>query len=1184
MKKYLLIFFALILGTFYISNHQEESTIVNIEDSSIDLDKLTGAEKFALYHSNIRKSPKGSSYKYKSGYLVEEFAKLKKRLPETSNRDVTWEERGPGNVSGRSRTVWVDPSDETGESWFVGSAQGGVWKTEDGGLSYVIKTPDVPHLGTAAIKGCASVPEVIYAGSGEGFNFLSAAGAGIFKTIDGGETWSVLASTTNNSAFSNVMRLAVHPNNPDIVYAATRNNNSSTDVEGFVMRSKDGGETWEEILFHFDIIPDIIMSPDNGDVLFAGLNQEGVLKSVDGGDNWDFVWLFESPELRPGRIELAISPSDSDFVYFTTPINDEEFFPGDKIYISNDGGDNFQLIIGNNAKDDYSGFSGGQSFWNKAITVDPFNPMRFYFAGQSGFLRMDVQIFDELAIGEMSVIADGYNRYGEFFETSTKGVHVDHHGIHFSVTDEVNQEAIMINTNDGGVAVSRDNGATFNQTGDTFLQGFNPEGGNWTTVDGFNVSTFYGVDKMNGADRYVGGTQDNGSWVSPEDPDAASRWSYAPSGDGFEAAWNYEDGNLIIESSQGNRFNKSEDGGATWFRIETPSFGPFITSIANSKQDADMVMVSTFQGPALSVDFGRTWTVSSVPDEYDFSFLRTPIDISLFTPDVVWTGTGVNFFNRICVSTDGGMTFTATSQYDLQDLGEVAGIASHPSDAATAYAVFGTAGQPKIIRTTDLGQTWEDISGYEGSTDGTSSRGFPDVAVFSLLVMPYDNNIIWAGTEIGIIESQDNGESWNLINDGLPATAIWEMKIINDEVVVATHGRGIWTASLDELDGYEPPATFIVASKLNGKVFDKKISGVIKHLTPVDSGLLTITVETLDDVFTRTYPIGNIQAPSEEEINLNLEDFDIGDFIYDAELSITVYRGDEQRTRKTSHLFYDVDVEDPIENYSDNFDDGNEDFAIGQINGNSADFVVATPNGFENNGLESGHGFSGTETYRTIFQKPIIIPSTGSTLSFDEIAFIEPGEDFGFGLNFSESIVIEATKNRGGNWVRIAEYSSEDDEDWESAIDLMLDPTSELYRKREIELSEYFEEGDEVYFKLEMNVTGDSFSWGYILDNFVIEGTVSTKEELIEKSVSMRTFMNPFVSSTKVEISAPNSIEIGRAILIGLNGQIMVTSIQERNKVDGKIYEIEGADLPSGVYFLKVRVGSQFMTEKLIKI
>lgn len=1185
MKKYLFLSAFLIIGAIYFINYDQSTPISTQSESEFKVEKLTGAEKFAQYHSNIRKSPEGSPYSYKSGYQVTEYEKLKKRLPESSTRELTWEERGPGNVSGRTRTLWVDPSDDTGETWFVGSAQGGVWKTEDAGQSYTIKTPNVPHLGTSAIMGCNSVPDVIYAGSGEGFNIFSAAGAGIYKTIDGGETWAVLESTTNNDMFANVFRMAVHPDNPDLVFAATRNNTTEINTDGHVMRSKDGGETWEEVLNHFDNIAHIVMSPENGDVLYAGLNQEGVLKSVDGGDNWDFVWLFETAQLRPGRIEIAISQTDPNYVYFTTPINDFSSFPGDQIFVSDNAGESFQQIIPNEDKDDYSGFSGGQSYWNKAIAVDPFNPLKIWFAGQSAMLSLDVQIVpDVVAFGELSVISDGYGSFSNFFETSTKGVHVDHHGITFSVVDEATQEVILINTNDGGVAVSRDYGETFQQTGDTFLQAFNPEEGTWTTIDGYNVSTFYGVDKMNGADRYIGGTQDNGSWISPEDPDAASRWSHAPSGDGFEAAWNYNDPNLIIESSQGNNFSRSLDGGATWSRLETPGFGPFITAIANSKQDGDMVAISTSDGPAASIDFGDTWIVGDVTDQYEFNGLRTPIDISLVDPNYIWTGSGASTFNRINLSTDGGQTYINTDRYDPQDLGEVAGIATHPADVATAYAVFGTAGQPKIIRTTNTGESWEDISGFEDTTDGTSDRGFPDVAVFSLLVMPYDNNIIWAGTEIGIVESLDNGESWNLVDDGLPATAIWEMKIINDEVVVATHGRGIWTTTLPELDGYEPPIPFLLTSKFKGDLFDKKLTGIIEHLTPIDSGRLTVTVETVSEVFTRVYPIGEVQSPSEETINLDLEDFDIGDIIYDAEIEIFTFRGAEERSRTITMSFYDVDADDPIEIYNDDFDNGNSDFAIGQVSFGNADFIVGTPNGFENNGLESVHSFGGM-LYRTIFQKPITIPASGSKINFDEVVITNPGFAFGEGQFFySESIVLEATKDQGKSWIRLAEYSSEANDEWAIAYDLNMSPTSEMYQKRVINLLNFFEEGDEIYFKLEMNIGGFSNAWGYILDNFVVEKTVATKEELIEEGIFSKTYQNPFITSTKIEVTYPNSVEVGQAYLTDMTGQKFNASIQESKTQSGKMYEIDGTSLASGVYFFNVRVGNEYVTEKIVKM
>ena len=1184
MKKYLLFFLAIGIGFLFYFNNDKSVKIETATSDEIKLDGLTGAEKLAMYQSLIRQSPEGSPYRYKSGYQTKEYEKLKKRIPDNPSRNLVWEERGPGNVSGRTRTVWIDPRDETGETWFVGSVQGGVWKTEDGGQSYAQKTPNVPHLGTAAIMGCKSVPEVIYAGSGEGFNFLSVAGAGIYKSVDGGETWTVLESTTNNESFANVMRLAVHPENPDIILAATRNNNSAAATDGFVMRSTDGGETWEEVLNHFDEIPHILMSPENADVIYAALNREGVLKSVDGGDNWDFVWLFETPELRPERIELAISDFDPNYVYFTTPINDVSTFEGDQIFVSDNAGESFTLITPNTEADDYSEFSGGQSFWNKTIAVDPFNPLKIYFGGQSALLSLDVTIVPGLAVGELSVISDGYNSYRDFFETSTKGVHVDHHGIFFSVVDSATQEVIMINSNDGGIAVSRDNGATFTQTGDTFLQGFNPEGGTWTTVDGYNVSTFYGVDKMNGSDRYVGGTQDNGSWVSPEDPDAASRWSYAPSGDGFEAAWNYNDPNLIIETSQGNNLWRSQDGGETWENLETPGFGPFITALANSKQDGDMVMISTNQGPALSTDFGSTWTVSDVPGQYEFSGLRTPIEISLVDPNVVWTGTRVDFNRRICLSRDGGQTFEATAPYTLQNLGEVAGIATHPADPSIAYAVFGTAGNPKVIRTTDWGETWVDISGFEGSIDGTSSRGFPDVAVFSLLVMPYDTNIIWAGTEIGIVESLDNGETWNLIDDDLPATAIWEMKVVNDEVVLATHGRGIWTTTLSELEGYEPPVPFLVASKFRGDIFDKDMTGIIKHLTPIDSGIMTITVETPDSVFSRDYPIGAVAAPSDEELNIDLEDFDIGDFIYEAEISITSYREGSSQTRTSNRMFYDVDLDDPVQIYSEDFNDGNEDFAVGRVVNDEADFNVGAPNGFDNNGFESNHNFDGSNVYRTIFQKPIVIPETGLTISFDEIVILNPAQETSFGTFYSESVILEASNNRGKSWVRLAEYSAEHDPAWRATIESFSPPTSDLYRNRRIILSDIFEEGDEVFFKIEMDAFGFFGSWGYILDNLFVEPTNSTKEELEAVGISAATFMNPFRESTTIKVTHPSEFEVGNIIFTSINGQVYNDQVNMTKVGEGTVFQIDGMNLHTGAYLLKVNIGNNIITEKVIKI
>ena len=189
-----------------------------------------------------------------------------------------------------------------------------------------------------------------------------------------------------------------------------------------------------------------------------------------------------------------------------------------------------------------------------------------------------------------------------------------------------------------------------------------------------------------------------------------------------------------------------------------------------------------------------------------------PIKISLADPDVVWTGNRINSDSRICVSTDGALSFSHTRPYDETVTGVVTGLATHPYDPNTAYVIFSQKSVPKILMTNDLGQTWKDISGYG---PGSTSTGFPDVAVYSLLVMPWDTDVIWAGTEIGIFETLDGGETWAFADNGLPAVSVWEMKIVNNELIVATHGRGIWTLNTDPFDNTSISSADLLAAEMN---------------------------------------------------------------------------------------------------------------------------------------------------------------------------------------------------------------------------------------------------------------------------------------------------------------------------------------------------------------------------------
>ena len=283
----------------------------------------------------------------------------------------------------------------------------------------------------------------------------------------------------------------------------------------------------------------------------------------------------------------------------------------------------------------------------------------------------------------------------------------------------------------------------------------------------------------------------------------------APSGDGFECAWHYDNTDLILETSQFNNLYKSYNEGQSWVYVPLPeSEGPFLTRLASSQLNPDLVFMVSDSGLLRSPDFAETWEVIEMPTNWNFnSSYGAPTAISLADPNIVWSGSRMSSDSRICYSTDAGLTFQPARHLTGTDLGTVTGVTTHPSDPNVAYALFSQRGSPKVVMTDDLGQSWNDLSGYyPGRT--SSNNGFPDVAVYCLLVMPWDEQRIWVGTEIGIFESIDGGENWAYADYGLPAVAIWQMKIVNDEIVIATHGRGIWSlnnaelleTSVDELD------------------------------------------------------------------------------------------------------------------------------------------------------------------------------------------------------------------------------------------------------------------------------------------------------------------------------------------------------------------------------------------------
>ncbi len=453
-------------------------------------------------------------------------------------------------------------------------------------------------------------------------------------------------------------------------------------------------------------------------------------------------------------------------------------------------------------------------------------------------------------------------------------VHSDHH--YLTTISHPDQTFRLFTCNDGGVAYS-DN-----------------EGSSYTTVeDGFNTTQFYAASKKPGFTEYMGGTQDNevlrSRAFSSADPVAFNR--QAPPNqvaDGFEAVYAGNNPNKLLASNQNNVIFRSVDAGKTWTNvhedINDSGFGnanaPFYTKIGYSVNGPAMAFAISQSGVWKSEDFGLNWRLIRITDNWSGFY---DIEVSDADPNYIWAGGGMGDISNIYLSTDRGETFLPVQNFDIPDgMGNITTLVPDPLDKNGCFAVFSQANNPKILRTQDKGATWEDLSGFNLSDD--SNNGFPDVATFTVLAFP-DGQTIWAGTEIGLVESTDNGKTWQFADNGLPSVMIWDLKLTDGEVVVATHGRGIWTVDVNQF--YENQ---LVLSTSEPRVEFSAYPNPATDRITVKGAFDNSTTISLIDIQGKTLLKQQVLDGS-KHIHLDVKQFPKGNYI----LSVRSKKGEQKR-------------------------------------------------------------------------------------------------------------------------------------------------------------------------------------------------------------------------------------------------------------------------------------------------
>ncbi len=1316
--------------------------------SATGLRKADSPDEYVKFYNLIRTKYGETSPQYSQNYKLNELKIAKSRLEKniSSRRaGLNWIARGPGNVPGRTRTLLIMPNDPSGNIWLAGSAGGGIWKTTDAGQSWVNKTPELPNLATTTLAISSSNPNVIYAGTGESFA-AGIAGDGIFKSTDGGNTWIQLSSTLSNVDFGHINRIVVDPNNSNIVLAAT--SGSTGDFASGIFRSTNGGNSWNKVYSSDARIGQLVPSPDDFNTIYATRFAFGVIKSTDAGITWSNAGAGMQPN---GRVEMAVSPVDPNRLYASTQGSLTKSGQNSDLYISDNGGELWSLVIeeNNGINRDFLGgqgsydntiiahpydkdivYFGGVNLWKATIksgesapqptllSVDQINTQNFlslvrfgadynggtidkgssplsehvsveirfgagikqkahrFTVGNKGsgvpdtgysyedYVEVPFQVWDidnnkqlmvsfrdqnedgkfelieqntdgapsthsreyvyvnnveysetpdshiakkggastghqykslyffwpVLAAGgtwnpanlpsatfrinfgavvkrfrKTESVTDAYSAFGgtnSFSQTTgsstTEGIHPDHHGLYIKKVDEVNKTFRIFNTNDGGVYYSKISDNPGVTDGDWVFAG-----------SGYNTSQFYGIGKKPGADEYIGGMQDNGTWKTQtgEVSSSASNFVRQLGADGFEVLWHNIDSNKILASSQFNNIARTLDGGETWLvgtngleDIEEGK-GPFITKLSNSKSNPDRVFAIGKQGVWRSENFGESWELSRLQNDFTLAS-NSQVKVSIANPQVVWAGTGMTASDKLHVSTDGGKTFSAVENYTGTTLGSITDLATHPINDQIAYAIFSISGTSKILRTTDLGQTWNDITGFSG---GTSTNGFPDVAVYSLLVMPHNPNTIWAGTEIGIVESKNNGASWALINDNLPQTAIWDMKVQDGQVIVATHGRGIWTVSIPEL----PNPIIVPHINKVGIALNQDILLDATFNSAYDSTVVLIDgvkVGKLD-----VFPIGNV--------NINV--FGFAKTNGTVKLQLVSYVGGRPYVSNEKSLVL-FEVGSTIANYGNNFNRASEDFE-------GVGFATFTATGFVNGAIHSKHNYDQLTEYTYTLKMPVTVASANATFIYDDVAILEKGDaGTSFGdQKFWDYVIVEGSLD-GINWVAIADgYDASYDSKWLEVYDEKGKGKASMYKRHTINLLDTFAPGNVVFFRFRLFSDPLTVGWGWAIDNVHIQEAANDPlgiedDDIDSKVVSLKVYPNPNASGLlNVDYFLPESGKVNFEI-INTAGKVVKSIRSFRNVIGKERKVIELGGLRKGIYFVRMQTIHNSKTTKIV--
>ena len=697
------------------------------------------------------------------------------------------------------------------DTYYAGAASGGIWKTTDGGVHWQPVFDDHPVQSIGALAVAPSDPNVVWAGTGEAWIRSNISlGWGVYKSTDAGKTWTRVGLESSGR----ISRIVVDPRDPDVVFAAVLGHAYGPQPERGVYRTRDGGKSWERVLFVNDSTgaSDVIMDPNNPRVLFAGTWQveihtwgresggagSGLWTSRDGGTTWTRLTGNGLPTRPIGKVGLGMSRSNSNRVYALIETGDGVPWNGrptdaGRLFRSDDGGTNWKLVS-------HDRQVAGRTHYYNRMGVSPDNPDEAYFLTASWAKTLD---------GGATIIDPPL--------AETPGG--DHHDIWIDPTNGNR----MIVSHDGGASISTNRGRGWLQVQLPIAQIYHatvdnrvpynvygnrqdgpstmgPSNSRIPGFDGFEI----GIPR--GMWRSVGGGESG--WATPDPVDSNVVWSTAS---GYGSV-----GGIVSRYDMRTGVAQSVEvwpqATIGWPADSLKYRFVWTFPLTISPHDHNTVYVGS-QHVHATTDSGRSWRVIS-PDLTRNDKKRQRISGGL-TPDnigveyagvvfaiaesprergLIWAGTNDGLVH---LTRDGGKTWTNVTANvpRLLAWGTISNIEPSRYDAGTAYLTVDghqvNNRDPWVYKTTDYGKSWTLIT-----------TGIPRTPLSYAHIVredPAQRGLLYLGTENGLYVSFDDGGRWQPLQSNLPHAPVYGLAVQENygDLVVATYGRGFWI--LDDL-------------------------------------------------------------------------------------------------------------------------------------------------------------------------------------------------------------------------------------------------------------------------------------------------------------------------------------------------------------------------------------------------